>query len=318
MRSISILRDTGELVAAEEHYLEASMLDNQPVVPTIKLAQLAMRKGNENEARSLLAQAEGFARTPQDQAQVRAAAIYIESRLGRLNAVIEQLYRQEEFLLQSLPPFQLALSIYAPMVRIYVGLGDTVNARLALNKALSMVQPPLDQFLAFSEATILVEEGDLDAGEEVLKTGIAIIEQFKLEELKFQVELVEGVIKLKREDYAGAIESFRMAVDRIEHSVLVGSDANLFLPPLIAAVAHSQVLNNDLAAAQKTLDKGLEQDPSEPTLWVSKARFQLASGMPQLALASVNYALAIWKNADPEYTEYQLARELVTDIEAEL
>jgi tetratricopeptide (TPR) repeat protein len=310
-----MLRDTGDLSAAQEHYLEASLLDNNPVVPTLKLSLIAIRKGNENEARRLLEQAEGFAQTPQEKAQVRSVAVFIESRLGQMHAAIEQLNRMGDFLAETLPPFQIALSVYAPMVRYYLDIGDTENARNAFNTSLTMVQPPLDQFMAFSEAAILVVEGELEAGEEALERGNAIIDQFKLEELRFQTDVINGFILRERGDYSGSIEAFQAALTRIEHSVLVGSDVNLIQPPLIATMALSQILNGELEAAQMTLDSGFEQDPSEPTLWLVKARYQFESGMFQLALASVHYALAIWKDADPDYIYYKRALELEEDIE---
>jgi hypothetical protein len=37
---------------------------------------------------------------------------------------------------------------------------------------------------------------------------------------------------------------------------------------------------------------------------------QDGNGTPHMALASINYALAIWAEADPEFTEYQDALEL--------
>jgi hypothetical protein len=49
-------------------------------------------------------------------------------------------------------------------------------------------------------------------------------------------------------------------------------------------------------------------------LWVSKARFQFASGQPRLAQASVNYALAIWKDADPQYYQLNVALDLEQEI----
>ncbi len=36
--------------------------------------------------------------------------------------------------------------------------------------------------------------------------------------------------------------------------------------------------------------------------------------MPQLALASVNYALAIWKDADEDYVMAQKARALAAEL----
>jgi tetratricopeptide (TPR) repeat protein len=309
-----LLRDSGDLDGAEAHYLQASLLENVPVQPTLKLVLIALRKGDENSARALLEDAENMAETPLNKAQVRATAAYTEYRLGRVGAAIEQLYRQEQYLREILPPFQVAQYVYSAIIRYYVDLGEPEKARQELAKILTELQPPLDQFLAFSEAAILIHDGDLEAAEAAVARGVEIIDQFKLEELKFQMELVEGYIKYKRNDYAGSAVSFLAARERISHSVLVGSDADLLLPPLNASLARSLIFSGNLEGAQKALDIGFEQDPSEPTLWLSKARFQLESGMPHLALASVNYALAIWKDADPEYREFKLAKALAEEI----
>jgi len=87
---------------------------------------------------------------------------------------------------------------------------------------------------------------------------------------------------------------------------------------LLANLAESLVLTGDLEGAEEALERGFRIDPSEPTLWVSKARFQAASGLPQLARASVQYALAIWKDADPQYREYTRALELSIEIDQSL
>ena len=49
-------------------------------------------------------------------------------------------------------------------------------------------------------------------------------------------------------------------------------------------------------------------------LWLVKARLQRAKNMPQLALASVNYALAIWKDADDDYIMANRAKALVAEL----
>ncbi len=63
------------------------------------------------------------------------------------------------------------------------------------------------------------------------------------------------------------------------------------------------------------MERGFRLDPSQPQLWVSRARLQGISGAPQLALASVNYALAIWEAADPEYDGLIEAKSLAKEIE---
>ena len=313
-----LLRDAGDLDAAEEHYLQASLLDDQPVQPLLRLVDIAMRKGDVNEARDLLEQAEMAAHSVVHKAQVRAAAAAFESRLGRIRAGIEQLYLQEEFLVQFQPPFAIALAVYQPMIRAYSSLGDLDSAQQALDTALTMVEPPLDKFLAFSEADILFHLGDFDGAEAAVQRGAEILEQFKLEDMKFLVDMINGYIKRIRGDYPGSAAAFRATLDRINHSVLGGSDLYRELPFLNAELAHSLVLGGELDEAEKALAEGFRLDPSEPLLWVNKARFQLASGLPQLAQASVSYALAIWKDADPEYRELNLALSLEQEIRQSL
>lgn len=309
-----LFRDSGDLDAAEEHYLQASLLGDQPVQPVLRLVDIAMRKGNVNEARDLLEQAEMAARSIAHKSDVREAVANLEFRLGRIRAGIEQLYLQNEFLVQFQAPFAIAQTTYIPMVRAHNSLGDPDTAQEVLDIALGMVAPPMDQFFAFSEADILIERGDYDAAEAATQRSAGILERFKLEDLKFIVEMIEGFIQRKRGDYPGSSARFRAALERINHSVIGGSDLYRELPFLNAELAHSLVLAGDLDQAEKALAEGFRLDPSEPLLWVNKARFQFASGLPQLAQASVNYALAIWKDADPEYRELQEAQSLEREI----
>jgi tetratricopeptide (TPR) repeat protein/TolB-like protein len=318
LRMGDLLRDNGDLTGAEEHYQQASMLENDPVGPTVKLALLKLRKGDEKAARALIEDAEAIAETAGSRAQVRNAAIYTEVRMGRLNAALEHLDRQEEILGEILPPFQVAVAVYLPRIQYLVELHNPEEAKLALAKVLTMLQPPMDQFLAFSEAAIAPEEKDFETVVDALARGEAIIDQFKLEDLRFQTNILEGYMQRLQGDHEGAAESFRLALERISRSVLVGSDADLFLPPLNANLAKSLISAGNLGEAAKVLDTGFAQDPSEPMLWASKALHQLASDMPQLAMASIDYALAIWNNADPEYREYRDAIELKAEIQAAL
>jgi tetratricopeptide (TPR) repeat protein len=130
--------------------------------------------------------------------------------------------------------------------------------------------------------------------------------------------MINGYIMRQRGDYAGSIAAFQATLDRVNSSVLGGSDLYRELPAFNAELAHSLVLGGDLELAEKALADGFRLDPSHPLLWVSKARFQHASGQPQLAQASVSYALAIWKDADPEYFELNKALDLEQEIRQSL
>jgi tetratricopeptide (TPR) repeat protein len=309
-----LLRDSGELDVAQDHYVQASLLANEPVDALLRLADIAARRGKEAEARSLLQQADESTRIPLGKGLVRQAAATLETRLGRLRAAIDQLRQQQEFLSQSVGPYQVALATYTPMASLFIELGETTQARAALDKAREILQPPLDKFLAFSMAAILIEEGDLEAAEAELASGEEIIEQFKLEDVRAEVDTLRAQISAKRADYAGAVELFESARNRIERSVIAGNQVFGMVPNLYAFMARAMVHAGELEQAEATLEKGFELDPTNPHLWVSRARLQQAMGAAALAQASVNFALAVWKDADPDYSYYIEATELAAEI----
>jgi len=309
-----LLRDSGELEAAHEHYLQASLLANEPVDALLRLADIAARRGKEAEARSLLQQADESTRIPLGKGLVRQAAATLETRLGRPRAAIDQLLRQQEYLSQSVAPYQVALATYMPMANLYVELGNTGQARAALDKARETVQPPLDQFLAFSMAAILIGEGDLGAAEAELARGEAVIEQFRLEDMRTELDMLRARIQAERQDYAGAVALFQSARERIERSVIAGNDVFNALPNLYAFMARAMVHAGELAQAESALENGFELDPANPQLWLARSKFQQATGATALAQASVNYALAVWKDADPDYRYYVQATELAAEL----
>ena len=311
-----LLRDSGELDRARGHYEQAQLLENDPVVPTLRLVVIAARNGDENKARQLLEQAETMARTPTHKGAVRQSAAYLEGRLGRIDAAIVQFFAAEEFLLQTQSPFAVALATYWPMVQLNLRRGDTESAAEALATGKGMLEPPLDKFLAFAETLLLVEMGELEQAEQALGRGIEIIDQLQFDSIRFQVSLCKSEIQGARGDHAAQTVSIKHGLEQIDRSSLAAEIYSQWVPELYAALADAQILSGDLESAEESLARGFKLDPSEPNLWSAKARLQEASGMLQLASASVNYALAIWENADPEFVELQEAKALSTEINA--
>ena len=309
-----LLRDSGELEAAEENYKQAQILQNAPVQPTLRLSLIAARKGDINAARQYLAEAETYAQTPTDKTLVIQGVIQLEARMGRLHEAIRQILAQEELLSQSQSPLDAALRVSAPLAAYYIHLNDLDAARDAIAAAKDVLQPPLDKFLAFVEALIHVKENDLDAANATVERGREVIEQFQLKHLEFQIYIIQARISEAKGDFAAVATHYLQALEDIEHSVFAG-DLNVAVPQIYAELAKAQVETGNLRAADQSIEAGLRLDPSEPMLWVSKARLQQAQKMPQLALASVNYALAIWKDADEEYVLANKARTLADELQ---
>ena len=311
-----LLRDSGDLDGAEQHYKQALVLQNSPVRPSLKLAIIASRRGDIPAARRYLSDAEGFAETPMDKVLVKQGAALLEFRLGRLGEAIRQTYAQEEFLRQSQGLLGLTLSIYTPVIDFSVLLGDFESAHGALSAATGMLSPPADKFMAFSAAMIHARENDIDAARDSLKQAQEVIDQFNLKYLETQVHLIEALISEKLGDFKAMAGHCKQAIEQINQTV-VADGLQIGVAQIYAQMARAQIRYGDPAAAEKSIEAGFVLDPSEPLLWVEKARLQQARNMPQMALASVNYALAIWTDADEEYIEAQGARALAAQLQVQ-
>jgi tetratricopeptide (TPR) repeat protein/TolB-like protein len=311
-----LLRDSGNLDAAEQHYKQAQLLQNSPVRPTLKLAIIASRKGDIHTAREFLSEAEGFAQTPADKILVRQGAALLEQRLGRIHEAIKQTYAQEEYLRQSQGQLGVTLSIYTPLIDFYVLLEDFVSAHEALATATAMLTPPMDSFLGFSAAMIHARENDIEKAYLSLQQAKGVMEQFQLKYLDIQVHTVEAIISEAKGDRASVADHCMKAIEQINQAV-VGNSLQFGLTLIYAMAARAQTKIGDLVAAEKSIESGFRLDPSEPLLWVEKARLQQARNMPQMALASVNYALAIWKDADEDYIMLKRAQKLAAELQSQ-
>jgi tetratricopeptide (TPR) repeat protein len=315
LRLGDLLRDSGDLDAAEEQYKQAQVLRNSPVRPSIKLAVIAARRGDINSARQYLSDAEAYASSPTDKAHVRRSAASLAVRSGRIHEAIRQIYAQEEFLNQSSGLLDLTLSVYTPLVDLYLALDDIDSAREALNTAKSLLTPPVDKFLAFSEASILVAEENTEAAWAALQNAREVIAQFQLDALNIQVHLVEAIIAEEEDDFAAMADHYLQAIERLKGSIVPG-DLHTAVPQLYAEAARALVELGNFTEAERALSAGFFLDPSEPALWVAKARLQQGQNMEQMALASVNYALAIWQDADEDYQQFIDAKALAAELQA--
>lgn len=309
-----LLRDSGDLEAAKEQYKQAQILQNNPVAPTLKLSSIAARKGDFNAAREYLAEAESYSQTPMDKVRVRQGVAQLESRLGRLHEAIRQTLEMEEFLLQSQGMLDVTIGVYTPLVEYFLLLNDIDSARNAVATAKSMLTPPMDKFLGFSEAVVHARENDIAAANASLQQAKDIIDQLQVSFLNIVVNLVQAEISEVEGDFDAMAFNYQQAIEQMKHSVRSG-DLGIGLPIVYSSVADAHIGVGDLVAAELAIEAGSRIDPSEPNLWVSRARLQHARDMPQLALASVSYALAIWKDADDDFVLAKKARLLAAELQ---
>jgi tetratricopeptide (TPR) repeat protein len=309
----NLLLDAGDMEGARAHYEKAQFLESQPLTATLSLALLAFRQGEWPQVRELIEEARTVAVTPAQRSRVLQVEGLLEFRLGRISRAIDLLERQAEQDRQSVAPLDQVIMYTIPLVEYRRLTGNLTAAETAIASALEVLQPPLDQFIAFSEASVLAGQGEPQLAEAALLEGREIIDRFKADYLQYLVPMTEAEIAASNEDWLAAARSYERAIEDAERSIF--SDmVRQQLSVMYGACAEYHVRAGELDLAQKVLDSAFRRDPSEPTLWFAKALLQQARGSRQMAAASLNYALAIWDEADPEYINHAAALELRDEL----
>jgi tetratricopeptide (TPR) repeat protein len=301
-----LLLAMGDFDGARAAYEQGQLVADLPVMPTLRLARLAQQQGEWKLARAQIEDARRLATSPQHASAVLAEEASLEFRLGRIGRAIGLAEAQLELNRQVMSPVEQVFSYTVPVIQYNILLDRVEQAGTVLEEARSALQPPLDQFLSFVEAILRARMGQFEAAEAAVGEGAEAIERFRADYLAFQEPLARAWIADQRGDYADAAHQFQEAIGKVQRSLVAGEmEAKLAL--LYGACAQMHVRAGELDVAQRVLDSGFRRDAAEPILWVARAMLHEANGSRQMALASVDFALAIWADADADYVDYREA-----------
>ena len=124
-------------------------------------------------------------------------------------------------------------------------------------------------------------------------------------------------IAAEKGDYSTAGRLYQEAIELAERAAVANLEDS-DMAQLYGICAQMHVQAGEPEVAQSVLEYAFERDAAEPLLWVAQAMLQEMNGSRHMALASVNYALAIWADADADYVEYQEALALRDRLEESL
>jgi tetratricopeptide (TPR) repeat protein/TolB-like protein len=306
---------SGDFEQARAQFERARLIEDDQVEPLLQIANLDIRQGHWNDSRRLLDEAAALAVTPQQQSQVVRAESNLNYRLGKVYDAIELVREEEPLLKQFLPPLSLAFAVHGRLIMYYTSVGDYDKAEAAYAEAEAVLEPPLNQFLPIYRTSLLGNQGKFAEAQEAITTTAGIIEQFKAQSMQFLVELSKASLLEDRGDYSAAALKYDQAIDLVHRTVLE-SDMQMLLPTMYSAAAKSYTLDGDHAAAQERIEQGFKLVQADPWLWTERARLQKEQGEIELASASIQYALAIWKDADEAFFDCGDARELAAELAA--
>lgn len=301
--------ESGDFELARSYYEQAQILEDPPLASTLELATLAIRKGEWARVTRLLKEAESVTITPRHVIQFLLVERTFEFRLGRIERVLEVTEKLGEYTLQELTPLEHVIAKHVALVQANLLIGRVEPAEAALAAAHELLQFPMNGFLAHSEAQIAIHTGDFERAESALAELDAFIERFKADYLAFMASVGAAQLAEATGEYSEAGKLFSEALEGIRSSAYAGAFQD-GQPELYGMCAQAHVRAGEFEQAQKAIDEGFRRDAAEPALWMGRALLQEAQGLPQMARASVNYALAIWSDADADYVPYQEAVEL--------
>jgi tetratricopeptide (TPR) repeat protein len=307
--------ERGDFEAARQFYEEAQLIEDTPVAPTLRLVALAARQGQWARARELIGEARQLSNGARHDSAILAAEGALELRFGRISRAIELAEQQSEVNREILSPVEQIFAYNMPVIQYNIMLNRLQVADDVLASALGALQPPLNHFLSFVGALLHARRGDYDAAEAAVADGAEAIDRFKADYLAFQIPLIRAFIAEEKQDYSAAARLFEEAILGAKRSV-IATELQGKMGQLYGACAQMHVRAGELDLAQDVLDQAFRRDTAEPSLWMARAMLEDANGSAHLALASVNYALAIWADADAEYLQYQEALALREHLRA--
>jgi tetratricopeptide (TPR) repeat protein len=307
--------EAGDMDQARSWFERAQIIEEPAMSSTLSLAMLSIRQGEWVQARELIAESRDMAASARHVITVLQVESYLEQRLGRIGQSLALTEEQLPFIQQALAPVDQLFTYNFPVIKFNVVLDRLDEAENALLLAKQALQSPMEQLFAFSEVTVDARKGDLDGAAAALEAGMQFIDHFKADFMAFMVPRAKAEIAEARGDYSAAGRFYRETIEQVRRSVIAsGSQAGQ--SELYGACAQAHVRAGELEVAQSVLNHAFKRDGAEPKLWVARAMLQEANGAPQMALASINYALAIWAEADPDYVDYREALDLRQRLEA--
>lgn len=308
-----LYQGTGERERARQQFEKAALLGPGTVTPMILLADLTARSGNNPAARDYLDQARAIANNPQQHSLVLATEVRLLEREGRLRDAIVLMEERKEYEQQFNAPLDILFEVEMQILSYLSTLADFEAADALLAASEAQLQPPLNEFMQIGHAFVNLIKGNFDAGQQAIVRSEAILEQFGLEHVRFQTDYARGLMAEMQHDYSNSAEFYQQAIDRIQSSIVI-NDLSIMVVELYSGLARVEILSGDMDGAQAALESGFQMDSARAELWAERARLQWQQQQPELARASMNYALAIWNKADPEYYAYGKALMLAAEM----
>ncbi|MEM6638569.1 MAG: tetratricopeptide repeat protein [Pseudomonadota bacterium] len=299
-----------DFVQARSAYVDAELLASDNLEVTLGLANLSIREGKFDQARTRLTDALSRNLTPQQRVDALNTMAELDYATGRVNDMLGTLDAMDAEAVKFLPPIIRTLQIGMTRVASLATVAKFEDAYTGLEQVRAELQSPFDGFVHIPEMSLLWLEGRREDAMAALDLGEAFAEQRS--DPTYEMMLAYG--RTHRAVYNQNVESARAeaakAVQLMDSAL--GSAASSLNRTLEFQVELAVLLHEvgALDTAQDLLEQALRRAPFLASAHLALAQLFADLEQTDRALAAVNQALSIWARADDGHIKANQAKTL--------
>ncbi|MCO7225145.1 tetratricopeptide repeat protein [Pleionea sp. CnH1-48] len=310
-----IERREGNLKEARSNYQRASVIRTDMVTPVLRLAELNLREGKLAEAQVRFDEALTISQAPNQQSAIYMQLMSYYYTLGQPKKAFEYLVALQDSMRQHKDPINVMFETQITLMHLYVQAGQAERAYKELNELKDQIQPPFDKMISFGFLYYHLAQLEAKEAEEHLLIVDKAVQEVKMDHLFYIMEMSRGLLEMVKKDYKKAIGHFEKSVELYYESVSSTNNENT-MPLIYSSLVEAKHKSGQLDEALEVAEIFLKQWPMNPNMNLEVAETYFKDGDKEKARLALNKALAMWKDADPEYYDYQRALELEDKLKA--
>lgn len=296
-------RDRGDHEQARKFLDRAILLEPGKQELILNAATLDAYTGRFDEARTGYEQAIQAATTPQERIAAYTSLLQFYDRLGQVKAALQISQKRYSEAAAVAPPFLVTLMRFNE-IKMYFDIGQEQQAIFLFTALKQQLQPPFDVLASLGELSLAVELKDADRAQAALDKAEAAVKQT-------QMEILRGNLVEAQGDIAELHEQWQKAHEAFQSFKKMTPDNNMINVKIGRCLRHL----GQLDAAETAVRETLRLLPFYPPAYKELSYIQEARGDNKAAIASINKALEIWKDADPEFKPVNEIRTRLAELE---
>ncbi|MCB9068292.1 MAG: tetratricopeptide repeat protein [Calditrichae bacterium] len=295
--------DLGDFAAAKSNFEKALLLEPGGVAAKIALARVSLNTGNPVIAGEMYADALASCTSLIDSTNVLDGIMRFYQYKGQVRKALDIHKKRLALLKRSTNPLSFNIEYQILGIEPFVEAQDFDGATKILANTKNELPESLKKLVAFGELRVFLRQKDIPRAEAALVDVIAGIDLYKREELRHFVQYARGIIAEAKGKPDSALAAFQSRIE-MEPWREIHVSTNLDIVRCYRKLGK-------FVDANQLVKKLLKIAPHSPGLQMEMGHLAAARGDNSLAITHFERALEIWADAEPDFRDAILAREML-------